>query len=46
MNAIDSETHFMIQLEKGTIIMECPWRIRSTGEKGFYTFSVHGGYVV
>ncbi|MBY0098325.1 hypothetical protein H0185_16115 [Mesobacillus maritimus] len=28
---IDSEVHFLIQLEKGSIIIECPWRIRDTG---------------
>lgn len=28
---IDTEIHFIIQLEKGSIIIECPWRIRDTG---------------
>ncbi|GGA74767.1 hypothetical protein GCM10008025_18100 [Ornithinibacillus halotolerans] len=31
VTAIDSEVHFIIQLEKGAIIIECPWRIRDTG---------------
>lgn len=31
VTAIDSEVHFIIQLEKGEIIIECPWRIRDTG---------------
>jgi hypothetical protein len=30
VTAIDSEVHFIIQLEKGAIIIECPWRIRDT----------------
>lgn len=29
VTAIDSEIHFIIQLEKGAIIIECPWRIRN-----------------
>lgn len=28
VTGIDSETHFIIELEKGAIIIECPWRIR------------------
>lgn len=28
ITAVDSEVHFIIQLEKGVIIIECPWRIR------------------
>ena len=28
--AIDSEFHFVIELEKGALIIECPWRIRDT----------------
>jgi hypothetical protein len=32
ITGIDSEVHFLIQLEKGAIIIECPWRIRDTGE--------------
>lgn len=28
ITAIDSEVHFIIQLERGAIIIECPWRIR------------------
>ncbi len=28
VTAIDSEVHFIIQLEKGAITIECPWRIR------------------
>ena len=28
--AVDSAVHFIIQLEKGSIIIECPWRIRDT----------------
>ncbi len=31
ITAVDSEVHFIIQLEKGAIIIECPWRIRDTG---------------
>ncbi|WP_231495749.1 hypothetical protein [Paucisalibacillus sp. EB02] len=31
ITAIDSEVHFIIQLEKGAIIIECPWRVRDTG---------------
>ncbi|CAI9392305.1 hypothetical protein MHI39_01275 [Heyndrickxia sp. FSL K6-6286] len=31
VTAIDSEVHFIIRLEKGAIIIECPWRIRDTG---------------
>ncbi|MFZ0443210.1 MAG: hypothetical protein WAM95_00865 [Bacillus sp. (in: firmicutes)] len=31
VTAIDFEVHFIIQLEKGAIIIECPWRIRDTG---------------
>ena len=31
VTAIDSEVHFIIQLEKGAIVIECPWRIRNTG---------------
>jgi hypothetical protein len=31
VTSIDSEIHFIIQLEKGAIIIECPWRIRDTG---------------
>ncbi len=30
VKAVDSEVHFMIQLGKGAIIIECPWRIRNT----------------
>ena len=30
VTAIDSEIHFIIQLEKGAVIIECPWRIRNT----------------
>ncbi|MHC8515625.1 hypothetical protein [Sporosarcina sp. ITBMC105] len=30
VTAIDSEVHFIIQLGKGAIIIECPWRIRDT----------------
>lgn len=30
VKAIDTETHFIIELEKGAIIIECPWRIRDT----------------
>lgn len=29
--AVDSEVHFILQLEKGAIVIECPWRIRDTG---------------
>jgi hypothetical protein len=32
VTAIDFEVHFIIQLEEGAIIIECPWRIRDTGE--------------
>ncbi len=31
VTAIDSEVHFIIELEKGAMIIECPWRIRDTG---------------
>lgn len=31
VTAIDSSVHFIIELEKGAIIIECPWRIRDTG---------------
>lgn len=30
--AIDSEVNFIVQLEKGAIIIECPWRIRNRQE--------------
>lgn len=30
VTAIDSEIHFIIQLEKGAVVIECPWRIRNT----------------
>jgi len=30
VTAVDSEVHFIIQLEKGAIILECPWRLRNT----------------
>ena len=30
VTAIDSEFHFIIELEKGAIIIECPWRIRNS----------------
>ncbi|AJD89591.1 hypothetical protein JMA_02740 [Jeotgalibacillus malaysiensis] len=29
VTGIDSEIHFIIQLEQGAIIIECPWRIRN-----------------
>lgn len=29
VTTIDPEVHFMMQLEKGAIIIECPWRIRN-----------------
>lgn len=29
--AIESEPNFIIELEKGAIIIECPWRIRDAG---------------
>ena len=29
--AVDSTIHFILQLEKGAIVIECPWRIRDTG---------------
>ncbi|MDQ0216878.1 hypothetical protein J2S13_003376 [Oikeobacillus pervagus] len=32
VTAIESEVHFIIQLEKGAIIIECPWRIRNASE--------------
>ncbi|KIL53497.1 hypothetical protein KP77_04730 [Jeotgalibacillus alimentarius] len=28
---VDSDIHFIIQLEKGAVIIECPWRIRHAG---------------
>ena len=28
VTAIDSDVHFIIQFEKGSLIIECPWRIR------------------
>lgn len=30
VTVIDSEIHLIIQLEKGALIIECPWRIRNT----------------
>ncbi len=32
ITAVDTEVHLMIQLEKGAIIIECPWRIRNVDE--------------
>ena len=31
ITAIESKPHFTIELEKGAIIVECPWRIRDAG---------------
>jgi len=31
VTTINSDVHFIIELEKGAIIIECPWRIRDTG---------------
>lgn len=31
ITGVDTEVHFLVQLEKGSIIIECPWRIRDTG---------------
>ncbi|WP_010096242.1 hypothetical protein [Ornithinibacillus scapharcae] len=28
--AIDTEIHFIIQFKKGSLVIECPWRIRDT----------------
>ena len=30
VTAIISEIHFIIHLEKGAVVIECPWRIRNT----------------
>lgn len=32
VTGIDSEVNFIIELDKGAIIIECPWRIRNTDE--------------
>lgn len=30
VTAIDTEVHFIIQFERGSLVIECPWRIRDT----------------